>query len=394
MWNSIRRFLYPPVFEGQSEKTRHARLLHYSTVIIFSFTITFYYFNGQFGTSAEKDCSWILFSVALIQVPAFILTRMGKTNLVSFLQLSLIWGTITFFGRYAAGIHDVALMIYILVIISAATLLGRWAAVSYTALSIGAIWWLAFLETSQRLLPMIGTPLHIALDITIVLILAYVIVSFFVNTLTAALKESKREMVERKRVEAELENMVLKLSNEITDRKQTLAELQYQAITDFLTGLFNRRYFFEIAEKEFSKASRYNRPLSVIIFDIDLFKDVNDTYGHDIGDKVLVHIGALLRTMTREVDISARYGGEEFILLLPEMSCASAELLAERLRKLVQENPIKVNGEPVHVTISLGVASKEENKTVSSIDSLISKADQALYKAKHAGRNCVVCHVE
>ena len=390
----MRKFLYPPVFEGQSEKTRHARLLHYSTVIVFVFALTFYWFNAQLGTSAEKDRSWILLSLALIQIPAFVLIRMGKINLVSFLQLSITWGTIALFGRYAAGIHDVALMIYILVIISAATLLGKWAAIGYTAASIAVIWWLAILQANHKLTPMIGTPLHIASDITIVLILTFVIVSFFVNTLTAAVKESKREMAERMRVKAALENTILQLSDEIAERKQTQAELQYQAITDFLTGLFNRRYFFEIAEKEFYKATRYNRPLSVIIFDIDLFKDVNDTYGHDTGDKVLVHIGDLLRTMTRDIDISARYGGEEFILLLPEMPSANAELLAERLRKLVQETPVKANGEPIHVTISLGIASKEENKTVSSIDSLISKADQALYKAKRAGRNRVVCHVE
>ena len=119
-------------------------------------------------------------------------------------------------------------------------------------------------------------------------------------------------MAERLRAEAKLEKAIVQLSDEIAERKQAQVELKEQAITDFLTGLFNRRYFFELAEKEFSKSVRYERPLAVAIFDLDLFKVINDTYGHDVGDQALKQIADLLRDTIRDVDVSARYGGEEF----------------------------------------------------------------------------------
>lgn len=183
----------------------------------------------------------------------------------------------------------------------------------------------------------------------------------------------------------------LVIFRDITERKRTQDELQKFAITDSLTGLFNRRHFFDLGEKEFAKSTRYDRSLSVILLDIDFFKGINDTYGHFVGDRVLAQVGVLLHKSGREVDLTARYGGEEFIILLPETDCESAKLVAERLRKLIEESLIQIENNLIRFTASFGVAAKD-GANAETFDQLVSQADQALYEAKRVGRNQVVCY--
>ena len=174
-----------------------------------------------------------------------------------------------------------------------------------------------------------------------------------------------------------------------TEHKYIQDELRRLARTDPLTKLYNRRYFFEVAEKEFAKSVRHQRNLSVILLDIDFFKKINDTYGHVIGDQALTQIGSILRQTARETDVAARYGGEEFILLLPETNSNAAKITAERMRKLMEGFPIENNEDIIRITASFGVAGND-NTSVKTIDDLISKADQALYEAKRTGRNRVI----
>ncbi len=163
-------------------------------------------------------------------------------------------------------------------------------------------------------------------------------------------------------------------------------ESQDQAITDSLTGVYNRRGLFQIGEFEFLRARRINRPFSAMIFDIDHFKKVNDQYGHATGDQTLHGLAERCRAGSRAVDLVGRYGGEEFVTLLPETHLESARLVAERLRQSIMENPFTTDAGPLDITISIGVAEATKLDTLST---LIERADAALYNAKRAGRNRV-----
>jgi diguanylate cyclase (GGDEF)-like protein len=160
---------------------------------------------------------------------------------------------------------------------------------------------------------------------------------------------------------------------------------QRQASTDALTGLLNRHALYQIIEREIARSKRSQKPFSIIIFDIDHFKEVNDIYGHNEGDFVLAELSKLICHATREVDSAGRWGGEEFILLLPETNRDTAQTLAERLRTLIENNSF---GEKVDkVTASFGIT---EYKAGDNLENILKQADDALYQAKEGGRNKVV----
>lgn len=171
----------------------------------------------------------------------------------------------------------------------------------------------------------------------------------------------------------------------IEDEKTRLERL---AITDYLTGLYNIRYFYHRLEEEFSRARRYNFPLSCLMIDLDHFKDINDRYGHRAGDSVLREVARLMKTHTRKSDVLARYGGEEFIMLLPETHEKGAIAKAESLRSSIGKLRFKALKDKRAVTVSIGVATYPD-VIVNDTDDLITYADNALYKAKTSGRNRV-----
>jgi len=181
---------------------------------------------------------------------------------------------------------------------------------------------------------------------------------------------------------------------DITDRKQLEEELERYAHVDFLTGLSSRRHFIELAELEFSRAARYDSPLSLLMMDIDFFKQINDTHGHSAGDIVLKKLAEVCGHTLRDVDLIGRIGGEEFAILLPETDKDEAIDVAERLRGELASAavPLSSGGLPLHFTVSIGLASlttKDDN-----IDVLLSLADEALYAAKNSGRNKVSVAVQ
>ena len=164
-------------------------------------------------------------------------------------------------------------------------------------------------------------------------------------------------------------------------------QLRKQAMHDSLTGLFNRRYLDEMLERELARARREGPPLTVMMLDIDFFKKLNDTYGHQAGDEVLRRLADLLRKNSRAEDIPCRYGGEEFLLVLPNMGRADALTRAEQWRQEFEAMHITLGQVTMRSTISIGIATFPEQGQTR--DTLIEAADKALYDAKHNGRNRV-----
>ncbi len=160
-------------------------------------------------------------------------------------------------------------------------------------------------------------------------------------------------------------------------------KFRYLSETDRLTGLYNKGKFNEVLQQEIQRAKRYKRPLSLIIFDIDHFKKINDTYGHKVGDEVLKELANIIKKNIRKTDFAARWGGEEFVILAPETNLEGAKKLAEKLRQAVENHKFPTVGK---VTISLGVAQLEPDEKP---EDFIVRADMALYKAKEGGRNRV-----
>ena len=187
----------------------------------------------------------------------------------------------------------------------------------------------------------------------------------------------------------EIQGRVIMLYD-ITAWKLAELELRKQAITDPLTGLYNRRHFFTLAGASLQQARRYHNPLSILMIDLDHFKRVNDTYGHTVGDQVLQAFASQMMNNLRIADICGRYGGEEFVILMPETTSDSAAQSADRLRVWISEHPIMVENHHISLTISIGVA-EIDPATDQHVDTLINRADEALYAAKRQGRNTVAC---
>ena len=185
------------------------------------------------------------------------------------------------------------------------------------------------------------------------------------------------------RVKVHLE--IKALQDKLREANELLLKISY---TDHLTGLYNRRHLMEILDKEFMRAKRNRNSFSLVILDADLFKRINDKYGHQAGDSVLAVIASVFRKELRCYDTAARYGGEEFIALLPDSHASEAARVAERIRKAIESTTFAGDKAGLRVTVSLGVA-QYPSAGVDSIETLIREADKALYRAKVNGRNRV-----
>jgi len=179
----------------------------------------------------------------------------------------------------------------------------------------------------------------------------------------------------------------LRDKRELKNAISLMEKLEEMAFSDALTGLSTRRYFMEMAEKELRDCIIHVYPFHLLMIDIDFFKRVNDTYGHPVGDEVLIILAERMRTVTRPDTLIARYGGEEFIVMLPRISNHAAEKVARRIRKNVADTAFEVEDLKIDLTVSIGLASKT-NADEKLLD-LIKHADEAMYAAKHAGRNTV-----
>lgn len=181
--------------------------------------------------------------------------------------------------------------------------------------------------------------------------------------------------------------LVVLLVDQLVRKERAYAKLLRElAVTDPLTGAANRRHFLQSLDRELERAQRFGFPVSVVLLDIDHFKRVNDSLGHQAGDEVLKELVRRLTEALRESDLLARHGGEEFVLLLSHMDADGALRAAERFRKLLAEQPLQVEGKQLTITASFGVACREPGETLTG-HRLVRRADRAMYQAKHGGRN-------
>jgi diguanylate cyclase (GGDEF)-like protein/PAS domain S-box-containing protein len=230
--------------------------------------------------------------------------------------------------------------------------------------------------------------------------------SFFVQVIKTPFYDSKGkiagtlgifwDITERRRAEIELRQTKegLKMAN--IELQSALAREKQLARTDSLTGVNNRRYIFELAEYEFKVSTRYHLEFSVLMFDVDRFKEVNDMFGHPVGDQVLIRLAQVVRVEIRSTDILGRYGsGDEFIVLLPGTDANEAVQLAERIRSSVSLMRVETEKGTACVTISVGVAQTfHDELQPDTVENLLLRVDQALYSAKQRGRNCIMAFGE
>jgi diguanylate cyclase (GGDEF)-like protein len=198
------------------------------------------------------------------------------------------------------------------------------------------------------------------------------------------------DITERKQVEEELRHAKSALEMANLELQRILQHEKLLACTDGLTGLYNRRHFFKLAEREFQAALRYHQPLALMMFDMDDFKWVNDTFGHLAGDNLLVNVAQTTVRHVRSVDVVARYGGDEFIVLLPKASARQAFSIGERIRAAITAIVVESAKELFTVRLSIGIAEVQQEPVDENIEHVIQRADRALYKAKRLGRNRTV----
>jgi diguanylate cyclase (GGDEF)-like protein len=190
---------------------------------------------------------------------------------------------------------------------------------------------------------------------------------------------------------AVFDNMAGALQQRDADMRRVLQEVQEQAVTDPLSGLYNRRFLFDLLPRELTRVQRKKLPLAVMMIDIDYFKRVNDRYGHEAGDLTIKAVAQAIKSTLRSSDYTCRYGGEEFAVVLPELPVEGASVRAEAIRATVEALKIKCPGSrQINVTVSIGIAASPDHG--SNADLLLRAADEALYEAKGAGRNRVVVH--
>lgn len=217
-----------------------------------------------------------------------------------------------------------------------------------------------------------------------------------INTLAQSFNRMSKKLKEQREALLKQISLLEAQKQEIAAQNEELAEanarLELIAITDQLTGAYNRRYIMREIEQELAISIRHGLPLSITMIDIDHFKEINDTHGHQVGDEVLKEVVQVLSSSMRASDLLGRYGGEEFIVIAPLTGQQEALVLAERLREIVSKWPFETTYGFMKLTISLGVATydgKTEAYPNTILEQLLARADAEMYKAKSAGRNCV-----
>jgi diguanylate cyclase (GGDEF)-like protein len=204
-------------------------------------------------------------------------------------------------------------------------------------------------------------------------------------------KEGKIDKFSIKYYDDEIGFLIKNFSDMQRKIDENIKKLQYNAFYDFLTKILNRKTYFEISEEILKLSKRQNKSFSVLLIDIDYFKKINDTYGHLVGDEILVFVSKNITSLLRKSDIFGRFGGEEFIITLPDTKIQSAQMIAQKIKNHIENTPYTDKSHTISLSVSIGVSQFKNEKYLRDI---IKKADQALYEAKNSGRNRVIVYEE
>lgn len=191
---------------------------------------------------------------------------------------------------------------------------------------------------------------------------------------------------ENEKLRSELELALTEVQLKAAQLEESLQRVERMAATDPLTGLYNRRHFSKVLDQLFAEAQRYDKDLSCVMIDLDKYKQLNDTFGHQVGDQLLVAAGKVISANMRRMDVAARYGGDEFVLLLPQASTVEAEIAANRIREEFRTASAAILKRQIGVSMSIGIGSLSSSRPAGA-DQLVAMADAALYQSKEAGRD-------
>ena len=345
----------------QERKSRRVRVLSLMLVGVIVFTAFFVFIIIRLYP-IHPDAIKLASISLLTQITALLITFRGHPKLAAVLVSSLMWVIYTITIYLTGGLQSPIILSQFFIVIMVGILIGSKMAFIFAGASMLSQMGLFIIEQNYalptRIWPESLTVHWIAHSIFILMGATFVYIS----------------------------NQEIRTA--LAEVQQREDELRRLAMMDHLTGIFNRRFFFTFAEREFSRSLRYNLPLAFLMIDVDHFKQINDTHGHAMGDRVLRSLAEYLQESIRENDILCRFGGEEFAILLPHTDISTAALVAERLRTLLQKIQTETSKGIINPTISVGISGLENKPN--TLDEMLENADNALYKAKQLGRNQVV----
>jgi diguanylate cyclase (GGDEF)-like protein len=390
--NAISGWFRPPIFPGDEEKTYRASLLNAITLSIFTAVLIIYPIvicHPGYPLAIKIADGLILMVNILLRT----LLYQGRVSSASYLGTVAGLVLITVAVISLGTVNTPTTATFLFIIIMAGILFGTpgvLATATYVSLTVGTI---IYAETHGILPGASYRPDYSYFVIySLIFFLTATLTNYSLRATRCALERARAEIGERTRIETELREsqdryreVNEQLARRISEVEQLHIELREQAIRDPLTGLYNRRYLKDALDRELSRVQRDGSGLSVLVADLDHFKLINDTYGHQMGDHFLVETAALIVNAVRASDIVCRYGGEEFIIILPGVSVESARARAENIRDLVEHQVHATTGVSMGVTISFGLASFPTHTL--SAEQLILRADRALYHSKETGRN-------
>jgi len=384
---SISRWLKPPVFEGEEDKTRRADLINkiVTGFLAFAFAV---FVGNLIGGKTPFAASVVNVIAFCMLLPVLVWLRDGR------LVLAQGWLLFVAFMCVTAGIASLGTIrapvtsLYLSGVIVSGLLFDRRGVLYSTAACSASVFGLILAENAG-LLPIPDHRVGVPQWVTYTALCGFTgsLIYSLSRVTKDALARAESELKQRKLTEEALNDVNQRLRHRMDEVEYLHQELREQALRDGLTGLYNRRYLNDVLNRETVRTDRDQSSLSFVMIDVDNFKTVNDTYGHQVGDQILVQLAKLFSTQARGSDIVCRYGGEEFLLLLPGTEVAFARQRAEEIRRKSETVIGQVEGAAVHVTLSFGIAAYPNHG--SDWEQVVSNADKALYQSKRNGRNRV-----